>query len=176
MNRRARFHERRFKRTLEAVAEWAADSDLVEGVLKGVLVVLAVGTLLLLSLFVPDVVDSVGNWVLSNDPNLALDDLVLVGLVPLAAVVAILALLRLAARWLGGKISARRAAVARRASDRQGDMPRGCRVDNPAGDDPGGGVDLAVTDRGSAERSAGWVVFAVLLGAALLLLRRRTDR
>lgn len=170
----------RFKRTLKDVADWAADSDLVEWVfgwvLKGVLVVLGVGALLLLSLFAPDVVDSVSNWVFSNDPNFALPDLVVIGLVLLlVAVGAILAFLR-AARWLVGKISARRAALARRAADRQGDMPRGCRADHRVGDDPGGGVDLAVTDRGSAERWAGWVVFAVLLGAALFLLRRRGDR
>ncbi len=167
----------RFKRTLKNVADWAADSDLIEWVfgwvLKGVLVVLGLGALLLLSLFAPNVVDSVSNWVFSNDPNFALPDLVLIGLVPLAAVGAIL---WLAVRWLAGKISARRAALARRASDRQGDMPRGCRADHRAGDDPGGGVALAVTDRGSAERWAGWVVFAVLLGAALFLLRRRADR
>jgi len=170
----------RFKRTLKDVADWAADSDLVEWVfewvLKGVLVVLGVGALLLLSLFAPDVVDSVSNWVFSNDPNFALPDLVLIGLVLLAAVGAILVFLWRAARWLAGKISARRAALARRAADRQGDMPRGCRADHRVGDDPGRGVDLAVTDRGSAERWAGWVVFAVLLGAALFLLRRRADR
>ncbi len=42
------------------------------------------------------------------------------------------------------------------------------------------GVALAVTDRGSAERWGGWVVFAVLLGVALVLnarsLRMRRDR
>jgi hypothetical protein len=169
----------RFKRTPKDVADWAASSDLVEWVfewvLKGVLVVLGVGAVLLLYPFAPDVVDSVSNWIFSNDP-LALPDLVLIGLVLLAAVGAILALPWFAARWLAGKISARRAALAHRAADRQGDTPRGCRADHRAGDDPSGGVNLAVTDRGRAERWAGWVVFAVLLGAALFLLRKRGDR
>jgi hypothetical protein len=131
---------------------------------------------LLLYPFAPDVVDSVSSWIFSNDPKFALPDLALIGLVLLAAVGAILALPWRAARWLAGKISARHAALARRAAHRQGDMPRGCRADQRAGDDPTGGVDLAVADRGSAERWAGWVVPAVLLGAALFLLRRRGDR
>lgn len=163
----------RFERTLKDVADWAADSDLVEWVLEGVLVVLGIGALLLLSLFARDAVDSVVNWVFSHDPSLAIPDLALIGLVALAAVGAIL---RLAARWLVGKIRARRTALARRASDGQEDVPRGCRADRHAGDDPGGGVVLAVSDQGSAGRWSGWVACAVLLGAALYVLRRRADR
>ncbi len=170
----------RFKRTLKDVADWAADSDLVEWVvekvLTGVLFVLGVGALVLLSLLAPGVAVSVFNWILNKDSDLAVDDLAVIGLVLVVAVGAILVFLWRAARWLAGKIRARRAALARRAADRQGDMPRGCRADHRAGDDPGGGVALAVTDRRSAERWAGWVVFAVLLGAALFLLRRRTHR
>jgi hypothetical protein len=167
----------RFKRTLTAVADWdPPDSDFFEWVLKGVLVVLGIGALLLLSLFAPDVVNSVSDWLFSHDSNFAVEDLVVIGCVLLAAAGAILWRLWLAARWLAGKISARRAALAERTADRQGDMPRSCRADHGAGDEPGGGVDLAVTDRGSAERWAGWVAFAVLLGVALFLLRRRGDR
>lgn len=169
----------RFKRTLKDVADWVFDSDPVdwifERILEGVLFVLGVGALVLLSLFAPDGVDSVINWILNKDSDLAVLDLVGIGLVVVVAVGAILAFLWRAARWLAGKIRAQRAAQARRAADRQGDISPRCRADHRVGDDQVGG-DLVVTDRSSAERWAGWVVFAVLLGAALLLLRRRGDR
>src|SRR3954470_4984956 len=167
----------RFKRTLKAVADSDFVEWLLEWVVRGVLVVAGIGALWLFSLIAADVVDSVGNWLFSNLPaDLAITDLVVIGLVLLAAVCAIPYFLWRAAMWLTGKFRARRGARARSAADRQADMPRSCRADHRASDEPGGGVDLAGPDRGSAKRWAGWVVFAVLLGPPLVLLRRRADR
>jgi hypothetical protein len=170
----------RFKRTLKGVADWAADSEfvewVVEKVLTGVLFVLGIGALVLLSLVARGVANSVTNWIFNNDSDNAVGDIVVIGLVSLVAVGGILVVLWRAASWLAGKIRVRRAARARRAADRQGDNAAWLPSGSPRRDDPSGGVDLAVTDRGSAERWAGWVVFAVLLGAALFLLRRRGDR
>ena len=154
----------RFKRTLKAIGDWAANSELVEEVfgwvfgwvLIGVGAAVGVGALLLFSRLFPDVGNSVGNWIVDKDPD-PLSGFVLTAVVLLTPVVVIATFLVRALRWLAGKISARRA-------DRQGDMRRGCRADHRAG----GWVVFAVL--------LGAVVFAVLLGAALFLLRRRGDR
>jgi hypothetical protein len=170
----------RLKRTLKDVADWAADSEfvdwVVEKILTGVLFVLGIAALLLVSQIDPGVVDSVTNWIANHDADNAFIDIVTIGLVLVVVIGAIVVYLWRAASWLAGKISARRAARARRATDRQGDMAQGCHADHRADDDPGVGVDLAPIDRGSAERWITWIVFAVLLGAALFLLRRPGDR
>ena len=122
----------RFKRILKDAADSEFVEWVVEKVLTGVFAVVGVAALALLASVVPDVADPVGNWIVNQDPELAVADFAAVGGVLLVAVFAILYHLLRAARWLAKKmISARRAARARRAADRH-------RADHRAGDDPGG--------------------------------------